>query len=102
MVGAFGGLSIARVFIGAFMKNVTGVSFARDIRPLFRPVDIEHMKPMGILLDDFTYMSDSNNAQAVYDSLTGDTQPRMPINGPYWPQDKLDLFQQWMKGGYQP
>ena len=84
------------------MKNVTGVSFARDIRPLFRPVDIEHMKPMGVLLDDFTYMSESNNAQSVYDSLTGDTQPRMPINGPYWSQDKLDLFQQWMKGGYQP
>jgi hypothetical protein len=84
------------------MKNVTGVSFARDIRPLFRPVDIEHMKPMGVLLDDFTYMSESNNAQSVYDSLTGDTQPRMPINGPYWSQDKLDLFQQWMKNGYQP
>ena len=84
------------------MKNVTGVSFARDIRPLFRPVDIEHMKPMGVLLDDFTYMSESNNAQSVYDSLTGDTQPRMPIGGPYWSQDKLDLFQQWMKGGYQP
>jgi hypothetical protein len=84
------------------MKNVTGVSFARDIRPLFRPMDIQHMQPMGILLDDFTYMSDSNNAQRVYDSLAGETQPRMPINGPYWSKDQLDLFQQWMKGGYQP
>ena len=84
------------------MKNAAGVSFARDIRPLFRPVDIEHMKPMGVMLDDFTYMSESNNAQSVYDSLTGDTQPRMPIGGPYWPQDKLDLFQQWMNDGYQP
>jgi hypothetical protein len=84
------------------MKNVAGVSFARDIRPLFRPVDIEHMKRMGMLLDDFKYMSDSNNAQRVYDSLTGETEPRMPMNGPYWPEDKLDLFQKWMKGGYQP
>ena len=41
------------------MKNVTGVSFAGDIRPLFRPVDIEHMKPMGVLPDDFTYMSEA-------------------------------------------
>jgi hypothetical protein len=84
------------------IKNVTNVSFARDIRPLFRVEDIEHMKPMGILLDDFKYMSDATNAQSVYDSLTGDTQPRMPMNGPYWPKDKLDLFQKWMKGGYQP
>ena len=84
------------------MKNVTGVSFARDIRPLFRPMDIQHMQPTGILLDDFTYMSDSTNAQRVYDSLTGETQPRMPLNGPYWSKDQLDLFQHWMKGGYQP
>jgi hypothetical protein len=84
------------------VKNVNMVSFARDIRPLFRPEDIQHMKPMSILLDDFKYMSDTNNAQSVYDSLTGDTEPRMPMNGPYWSKDKLDLFQQWMKGGYQP
>lgn len=84
------------------MKNVATVSFARDIRPLFRPVDIQHMKPMGILLDDFKYMSNTDNAQSVYDSLTSEAEPRMPMNGPYWSQDKLDLFQKWMKGGYQP
>ena len=84
------------------MTNAPAVSFARDIRPLFRKEDIEHMKPMGILLDDFKYMSNSDNAQSVYDSLTGETQPQMPMNGPYWSQDKLDLFQKWMKNGYQP
>ena len=84
------------------MKNVASVSFARDIRPLFRPEDIQHMNPMGILLDDFKYMSDSGNAQRVYDSLTGETQPQMPVNGPYWSKDKLDLFENWMKGGCQP
>jgi len=88
------------------MKNTATVSFARDIRPLFRPEDVQHMKPMGILLDDFKYMSDNknnyDNAQRVYDSLTGETQPQMPMNGPYWSKDKLDLFQKWMQGGYQP
>ena len=69
------------------MKNVGKVSFASDIRPLFRPVDIEHMKGMDILLDDYKYMSDANhyeNAQRVYDALTGKTEPRMPPHGPYW------------------
>jgi len=42
------------------------------------------------------------NAKAVYDSLTGKTQPQMPMNGPYRTKDKLDLFANWMKGGYQP
>jgi len=88
------------------VKNVAKVSFDRDIRPLFRPVDIEHMKGMDILLDDYKYMSDSanqyENAQRVYDSLTGKTTPRMPPNGPYWGKDKLDLFENWMKGGCQP
>ena len=88
------------------MKNVSKISFATDIRPLFRVEDIDHMKPMGILLDDYTYMSNSannhRNAQSVYDSLTGKTKPRMPMDGPYWAPDKLDLFQKWMKDGYQP
>ena len=87
------------------MKNVA-VSFARDILPLFRKEDIEHMKPMDVLLDQYTYMSDAannyQNARAVYDSLTGKTQPQMPMNGPYWTKDKLELFANWMKGGYQP
>ena len=88
------------------MKNVSTVSFARDIRPLFRSVDIEHMKGMDILLDDYKYMSDPagghQNAQRVYDSLTGKTEPRMPPNGPYWAKDQLDLFENWMKEGYKP
>ena len=88
------------------MKNVGKVSFASDIRPLFRSVDIEHMKRVDILLDDYKYMSDATNqyenAQRVYDSLTVKKQPRMPPNGPYWTKDKLDLFENWMKGGCQP
>jgi hypothetical protein len=85
-----------------FVKNVVKVSFASDIRPLFRSVDVDHMKGMGVLLDDYKYMSNATNAQRVYDSLTGKTEPRMPPNGPYWTKDTLDLFEKWMKGGCQP
>jgi len=41
------------------------VSFARDIGPLFRDVDISHMEPHGIKLDDYTFMSDPDNANKV-------------------------------------
>jgi hypothetical protein len=64
------------------------------------------MKGMDILLDDYKYMSDATNhlenAQRVYNALTGKTEPRMPPNGPYWAKDKLDLFETWMQGGCQP
>jgi hypothetical protein len=78
------------------------VSFERDIRPLFRSLDIEHMEPMDVVLDDYGYMSDPTNAQRVYDYLVGDQQPQMPIGGPYWNEEQLELFSKWMSGGYKP
>ncbi|PYS35866.1 MAG: hypothetical protein DMG14_26015 [Acidobacteria bacterium] len=88
------------------MKNVSVVSFARNIRPLFRDEYINYVKPMNILLDQYTYMSNAannhQNAKRVYDSLTGKTKPRMPIDRPYWTKDELDLFKNWMNGGYKP
>jgi hypothetical protein len=80
------------------------VSFAADIRPLFRAVDISHMKPAGVNLDDYTYMSDPNNAQLVLEALSrhGGEPPSMPPGGPYWTDAQLALFVQWQKDGYQP
>ena len=79
------------------------VSFAKDIKPLFRAIDIQHMKPHGVKLDDYTYISDPNdnhaNAQAVYDQLSSDS---MPPGGPFWTAAQLALFTNWMKNGYPP
>jgi hypothetical protein len=59
------------------------VSFERDIRPLFRQIDIDHMNKHRILLDNYTYMSDASNdhgnAQAVEDTLRNQS---MPPRGP--------------------
>ncbi len=82
------------------------VSFAKDIVPLFRPIDINHMKPSGVILNDYGYMSDPagdhHHAPAVYDSVTGASTPRMPVGGPFWSQEQLDLYKQWMTDGFQP
>ena len=75
------------------------VSFERDIKPLFREIDLDHMTPMGVPLDDYSYMSDPSNAQAVYEYLTGDQEPRMPIGGPYWSQEQLELYARWLEAG---
>jgi hypothetical protein len=72
------------------------VSFASNILPLFRPVDIQHMKRLQVLLDDYAYMSDAAgdgtfpdhaHARNVYFNLSPDPAgdpPPMPPGGPYW------------------
>jgi hypothetical protein len=78
------------------------VSFQSDIKPLFTTRDVQHMANRGVLLDNYEYMSKSENAQNVYDYLTGAKKPQMPLGGPFWSQTQLDLFNQWMQDGYQP
>jgi hypothetical protein len=86
------------------------VSFAKDILPLFRPIDIQHMARRGVHLDQYAYMSDPAgnatypdhaHAQDVYCYLTGDCTPQMPPGGPFWSPDQLKLYNQWMTNGFQ-
>ena len=80
------------------------ISFAADIKPLFRAVDISHMKRFGVELDDYTYMSNPENANAVLATLSphDGEPPSMPPSGPYWTSAQLALFAQWQNDGYQP
>jgi hypothetical protein len=80
-----------------------GVSFARDIRGLFREIDVAHMKRSGHLLDNYAWMSDAandhGNARGVLATVRGNP-PSMPPGGPYWSAEQVDLFARWMSGGY--
>lgn len=80
------------------------VSFAAHIKPLFRAVDIEHMKRGRVELDNYTYMSQPENANAVLATLSprAGEPPSMPPGGPYWTEAQLALFVQWQQGGYKP
>jgi hypothetical protein len=80
------------------------VSFSTDIKPLFRTVDILHMKPFGVELDNYIYMSNPSNANAVLATLSshGGQPASMPPGGPYWTEAQLALFVQWQTKGYQP
>jgi hypothetical protein len=72
------------------------LSFATDIRPLFRSEDIDCMRSMGVDLDDPAWMSVAANAQSVYSTLADGS---MPPDDP-WPKDRVSLFKQWMDAGY--
>ena len=80
------------------------ISFTRDIKPLFRAVDISHMKPFGVELDDYVHMSNPDSADSVLATLSphNGEPPSMPPGGPYWTAAQLALYAQWQKDGHQP
>jgi hypothetical protein len=87
------------------------VSFANDVMPLFRARDISCMSGLGVLLNDYAYMADPlgngsfpdhANARDVLSRLTGASQPRMPMGGPYWPAAQIATFEKWIEDGFPP
>jgi hypothetical protein len=76
------------------------VSFAKDIVPLFTSGDIACMGRRGILLNQYSYMAVPANAQNVLNHLDGSAPPQMPPSGP-WPGSQIQLFKDWIAGGYQ-
>lgn len=73
------------------------VSFANDIRPLFRPKDINAMKNFGGF--DLSLFEDVKaNYAAIIERLEAGS---MPCDGK-WPNESVELFQCWIKGGMEP
>ena len=81
----------------------TVVSFDKDILPLFTSVDVDHMGALGVLLDDYDYMSAAANAAAVYAQISSGQMPP-PWGGGRgpWSDDQITLFRAWIDGGLQP
>jgi len=76
------------------------VSFDNDIKPMMTGKDREHML---FMFDLWAYKEVKDNADDIYDSVSNGRMPPGPPQGEGpWSQDKVDLFKQWMDGGYQP
>ncbi|HEY7679322.1 MAG TPA: hypothetical protein VIC04_02305 [Terriglobia bacterium] len=73
------------------------VSFARNIRPLFRDTpDVDSMKDFG--LDLSSYEQVKAQAEKIYETLDSGS---MPCDAP-WPAEQVALFKQWMDEGMAP
>ena len=73
------------------------LSFAGDIRPLFRDTpDVDSMKDFG--LDLSSYEEVKARAAEIYARLEDGS---MPCDEP-WPPERLALFQRWMEEGMAP
>jgi hypothetical protein len=71
------------------------LSFATDIRPLFRDGDVACMAHAGVLLGDAAWMCVPANAQLVYGAVAaGSMPPDVP-----WAKERVALFKQWMDAG---
>ena len=71
------------------------VTFARDIRPLFRDRDI---RSMTFAFDLSSYEDVRANAEGIYERLAAGT---MPCDGP-WPAEDVDRFRTWIDTGSSP
>jgi hypothetical protein len=72
------------------------LSFATDIRPMFRDGDVACMKHAGIALDDAAWMCVPANAQLVYGAVAAG---KMPPDAP-WAAERVSVFKAWMDAGY--
>ncbi len=73
------------------------LSFAKDIRPLFRDTpDVDSMKGYG--LDLSSYVEVIAKAGEIYSRLLDGS---MPCDGA-WPEERLSLFKRWMDEGMAP
>lgn len=68
------------------------ISFAQDIKPLFREGDRESMK---WAFDLSSYDDVAANSDAILGKLRDGT---MPCDGA-WPEEQIDLFQRWVDAG---
>ena len=70
----------------------TAISFARDIRPLFRAKDRESMKAA---FDLASYSDVADHADAIVNALRSG---KMPCDGA-WPAAQVETVQRWIDAG---
>lgn len=76
---------------------MTELSFAQDIRSMFREKDVEEMKDISGF-DLSNYEDVREWAQNIYDRIADGT---MPCDGP-WPEERLARFKEWIDQGMKP
>ena len=68
------------------------LSFARDIKPLFRAKDRDSMRRA---FDLFEYSDVADHADAIIGALRSG---KMPCDGA-WPADRVETLQRWIDAG---
>lgn len=72
------------------------LSFAKDIRPMFTDVDVDHMKRKGIDLS--SHEAVKSHADAIYRTVSDGSMPP-PGTGERWSAEMCDRFKKWQDEG---
>ncbi len=70
-------------------------SFARDILPLFRPKDIDHMTDLNLDLSEYEVVRSKARAIAQRVAAAGG-RPMPPAPDQRWTKVQIELFEQWV------
>jgi hypothetical protein len=73
------------------------LSFARDIRPMFTDMDIDHMKKAGLDLSNRDDVVKS--ADRIYHTVSTGVMPPPPAGEPRWTKEMCDKFKSWQNQG---
>ncbi len=79
--------------------SATGLSFARDIRPLFTEMDVDHMKNAMDLSDRSSVLA---HADAIYASVSSGSMPPPSSGEPRWTPEMCATFKAWHEAGGPP
>ncbi len=77
------------------------VSFVRDICPLFRPVDIAHMRDLSFDLSSYQRVRDNVDDIIEHLEITG-PQRMPPSPDQPWSAAQIELVRTWMRQGFPP
>jgi hypothetical protein len=83
-------------YVCAKLVFAVPLSFATNIRPLFRDADVDAMQALG--LDLSSYDEVKARASEIYDRLEDGSMPCDDA----WPAEVLALFRRWINEGMLP
>jgi hypothetical protein len=81
------------------MPEQSNLSFARDIRPMFSDMDIDHMQAMMDLTDRDSVFE---NADAIYATVSSGSMPPASSGEAPWTAEMCAKFKRWADEGGNP
>ncbi|HXW77816.1 MAG TPA: hypothetical protein VEJ20_10425 [Candidatus Eremiobacteraceae bacterium] len=76
------------------------LSFARDIRPMFTEMDVDHMQAFGMDLSSRDEVAE--HADHIYEAVKGKTMPPPNVGEPQWTDEMCERFKSWQSQGCPP
>ncbi len=76
------------------------LSFAKDIRPMFTDLDVDHMKAAGMDLSNYDDVK--KHAIAIYAAVSTGTMPPPGWDEASWTKEMCATFKAWQGQGCPP